>query len=82
MELIKDIKLVKRPDKVLVYSSKEGILFETNEIGEFIIQKLKEGLKKEEILDGLINETKAKKEIVNKDLNDFLDRLVKEGFLK
>lgn len=81
MKLRENIKRIKRPDKSFIFSIKEGDLFETNQVGEFIIDKIEEGKTEEEIVKALYKETKKNKKIISRDVKNFIRQLKKKGFL-
>lgn len=82
MELKENIKYVKRPNKSFIFSTKEGDLFELNEIGAVIIDKLKEGLSIEEIVNFIQKKTDEQESIIQQDVSDFLTQLKEKNFLK
>lgn len=81
MKLADDVKRVKRPDKSFVFSSKKGDLFETNEVGEVILDKIKEGKNEKEIVEFLQKETGEEKEMIEKDVKEFIVQLKENNFL-
>lgn len=82
MELKEDIRVVSRPNKVFIYSAEEGELFETNQIGEVIIKKLKEKASEQEIVDYLCKETEADRKQIEEDFAKFIQQLKEKQFLK
>ncbi len=54
-------------------------IFNTNETGAFIFNNLKDNKSIEEILELLIKEYNAPKEVLEKDLYEFIDELKKRG---
>jgi len=81
MKLRENVKRVKRPDKSFIFSVKEGDLFEINQVGEFIIDKIEENKSKEEIVESLYKETGEDKKVISKDVEDFITQLKEKGFL-
>lgn len=81
MEISKSIKVVRRPDKILLYSSEMGDLFQINEMGAFILEKIKIGRNKEEIVLELEKETHEKNKIIKKDIEEFLEILTEKGII-
>ena len=81
MKLESNIKRVKRPDKSFIFSVQEGDLFELNNIGNLIIDKIEEKLSENEIIDYLSKETGEDKNIIRNDLKEFISELKKRGFL-
>lgn len=82
MKLKEDTRIVRRPDKVLVYSSTEGDIFETNEIGGFIVERLMEGLEEKDIVTALVQATNGDEDRIAGDLKEFLAQLKEEGLLQ
>ena len=66
---------------VLIHSNESEVDFSKvitfNEVGAFIFNKIKEGKSKDEILDDLIKEYDAPKDVIEADLNDFIKDLIK-----
>jgi hypothetical protein len=81
MEISRSIKIVRRPDKILLYSSEEGDLFQINEIGIFILEKIRKGKNEVEIVLELEKETNEKKDIIKKDVKEFLEILKEKGII-
>lgn len=81
MEISRSIKMVKRPDKILLYSSEEGDLFQINEIGALIIEKIRMGKNEGEIVLELEKETHEKKDIIREDVEEFLGILKEKGII-
>jgi len=81
MKLREDVKRVKRPNKSFIFSVKEGDLFETNQIGEFIIDKIEEGKGEKEIVEALYKETEEDKKVISRDVKNFITQLKERGFL-
>lgn len=81
IEISRSIKIVRRPDKILLYSSDEGDLFQINEIGAFILEKIKQGKNEEEIVFDLEKETSGKKDMIKADVNEFLRVLREKGII-
>ena len=82
MKLNSDYSLELIDDEyVLIHSSADEVDFSKvitfNEVGAFIFNKIKEGKTKEEILDDLVKEYDATKEEISKDLDEFLNDLIK-----
>ena len=82
MKLNSDYSLELIDDEyVLSHASAEEVDFSKvitfNEVGAFIFNKIKEGKTKEEILDDLVKEYDAPKEEISKDLDEFLNDLIK-----
>lgn len=82
MRLKEDVKRVKRPNKSFIFSVKEGDLFEMNQVGEFIMDKIEEGKSEREIVESLHKETREDKKIISRDVKNFITQLKEEGFLK
>jgi DNA-binding ferritin-like protein (Dps family) len=81
MILNESVKIVKRPDKILVYFSDEGDVFETNNIGLFILGKIIEGLDEAEIVDALAEETNESRDVIGKDIQEFFTILKENGVI-
>ncbi len=62
-------------DEGFIFDPLTGESFTVNRIGLFIINRLKEGKKEEEILQGLLDEFNVSKEVAERDLIDFLEKL-------
>ena len=54
-------------------------IFNINETGAFIFNSLKEGKSKDEILELMAKEYNASKEILSKDIDEFINELKKRG---
>ena len=54
-------------------------IFNINETGAFIFEKLKDGKNKEEILELMSKEYNASKDILKNDIEEFIDELKKRG---
>lgn len=81
MEICKSINIVRRPDKILLYSSEEGDLFQINEIGKFILEKIRTGQSEGEIVLELEKETHEKNDIITEDVKEFLRILKEKGII-
>jgi len=55
-----------------VFNPTTGDSFSINELGVFIINKIKEGKTKNEILDAIAQDYNAEKSTIEKDFNEFL----------
>ncbi len=62
-------------DEGFIFDPLTGESFTVNRTGLFIINRLKEGKKEEEILQRLITDFNVSKEIAERDLIDFLEKL-------
>jgi hypothetical protein len=82
MKLKEKVKFVKRPDKFFIFSVEKGDLFETNQIGSFIIEKIEEGKSEKEIIDVLQKKTGIDKKIISKDVKNFIKKLKEKGFIE
>ncbi len=79
----KKIKIRKEKNgKFLVYIPGHRNLLVTNEIGYEIINYYLKGLRQEEILSLLMKNYNANKEILERDLTNFLKKCKKYGVLK
>jgi hypothetical protein len=81
MEISRSIKIVRRLDKILLYSSDEGDLFQINEISAFILEKIRAGKNEGEIVFELEKETHEKEDIIKEDVKDFLGILKEKGII-
>jgi hypothetical protein len=81
MKISRSFKIVRRLDKILLYSSDEGDLFQINEIGAFILEQIRAGKNEAEIVLELEKETHGKKDIINEDVTEFLKILKEKGIL-
>lgn len=54
-------------------------IFNVNETGAFIFEKLKEGKTKEEVLSLMKIEYMATEEVLKNDLDEFINELIKRG---
>ncbi len=54
-------------------------IFNINETGAFIFEKLKDGKNKEDILELMSKEYNASKDILKNDIEEFIDELKKRG---
>lgn len=53
-----------------------------NETASYILNKLKSGCSKEELIDQMLKDYDVDIEVLKKDIDDLLDFLSKEGFLQ
>jgi hypothetical protein len=81
MKISRSFKIVRRLNKILLYSSEEGDLFQINEIGAFILEQIRTGKNEAEIVLELERETHGKKDIINEDVTEFLKILKEKGIL-
>ncbi len=81
MEISRSIKMVRRLDKILLYSSEEGDLFQINEIGAFILEKIRTGKNEREIVLELEKETYEKEDRIKEDVKEFLGILKEKGII-
>jgi len=58
-----------------VFDPSTGESFTTNKTGLFILNMLKEGKSKEEIVEAIVSEYSVDKETAERDVIDFLERL-------
>ena len=54
-------------------------IFNINETGAFIFEKLKDGKTKEEVLELMSKEYNASKDVLKNDIEEFIDELKKRG---
>ena len=54
-------------------------IFNINETGAFIFEKLKDGKNKEEVLELMSKEYNASKDVLKNDIEEFIDELKKRG---
>lgn len=57
------------------------VILNTNEIGAFIYNHLKEDINKEELLSIILDEYEVSFEVANRDLDEFLNSLKQKGLL-
>ena len=81
MKISRSFKIVRRLDKILLYSSEEGDLFQINEIGAFILEQIRTGKNEAEIVLELEKETHERKDIINEDVTEFLKILKEKGII-
>ena len=62
-------------DEGFIFDPLTGESFTVNSTGLFILRKLKEDKSEEEILKGLLDEFNVSKEVAERDLIDFLEKL-------
>lgn len=74
------IKIVKRPENIYIFSPEKGDLFETNEIGEVIVNQLNDNKDEEQIVEYLHKETGMDKKTIQKDVKKFIHELNIKGF--
>ena len=77
-EIIGEYILVPLGEGALVLSG----MGTTNEVGAFICGRLKENRSYDEIYADLLNEFEVDEDVAKKDLDEFLDKLVKMGLLE
>jgi hypothetical protein len=81
MKISRSFKIVRRLDKMLLYSSEEGDLFQINEIGAFILEQIRTEKNEAEIVLELEKETHERKDIINEDVIEFLKILKEKGII-
>lgn len=62
-------------DEGFIFDPLTGESFTVNSTGLFIIRELKKGKRDDEILNGLLEEFNLSKEVAERDLIDFLEKL-------
>lgn len=62
-------------DEGFIFDPLTGESFTVNSTGLFIIRELKKGKRDDEILNGLLEEFNVSKEVAERDLIDFLEKL-------
>ncbi|RUM59353.1 MAG: PqqD family protein [Persephonella sp.] len=68
-------------DEGFIFDPLTGESFTVNRTGLFIIKKLKENKSEEEILEDMLNEFNVSKDIAEKDLIDFIQKLKSYGLV-
>lgn len=68
--------------EIYIVDSKNSYLHKINEVGSFIFEKIKEGLKEEEIVHKLIKVYDVDIETARKDFKDFCDELISKGLIE
>lgn len=82
MKLNNFVKIIDRENKVLVYFSDKGDIFETNQIGKFIIGKIQNNFSKKEIIEALVKETNENPKKIEVDVDKFIKLLKNKGIVK
>jgi hypothetical protein len=82
MRISKSLKIVRRADRILLYSSEIGDLFRINETGAFILERIIIGKDEKEIVLELEKETNEKEDIIKGDVREFLRILKKKGIIE
>ena len=82
MKLNNSVKVIVRDNKMLVYFSEKGDIFETNEVGKFIIEKIGQGFSEKQIVKALVEETKKDSKKIEADVKKFLKLLRSKGIIE
>jgi len=82
MKLNNSVKVIVRDNKMLVYFSEKGDIFETNEVGKFIIEKISQGFSEKQIVKALVEETKKDSKKIEADVKKFLKLLRSKGIIE
>jgi len=76
MQLKKDVRIVKRPNKTLIFSTDVGILYEVNKTGELILDLLKNRQTKNQLYKEMHKQfPKINRKKLQKDIDEFLKKL-------
>lgn len=71
----------KLDEKTIIFDGDKSILYTFNESASYILKKLKNGVKKSEIVSKMIKRYDVKEERVQKDFTDFLNDLKKKKII-
>lgn len=74
----KDLIIEKIDNKIVIFDSKQLILFSFNETGSYIIKKIKSGDSTDKIIKGMVKKYRIKKDLAKRDLDEFLSSLLKK----
>lgn len=77
----KDLIIEKIDNKIVIFDSKQLILFSFNETGSYIIKKIKSGDSTDKIIKGMVRKYRIKKDLAKKDLDEFLNSLLKKKLI-
>lgn len=77
----KDLIIEKIDNKIVIFDSKQLILFSFNETGSYIIKKIKSGDSRDKIINGMVRKYRIKKDLAKKDLDEFLNSLLKKRLI-
>lgn len=78
----KGLIVQKIDDKTVIFDAEESILYTLNETAAYIFQKLKRGFDKEKIIDQMTKRYQVKKERLEKDFDEFIEKLKKKKIIK
>lgn len=68
-------------EKIVIFDSEEPSTYTLNPIGSFIFEKLKDGWNQKKIIKAVVEKYDSTEENVAKDMEDFIQKLVKMKLL-
>jgi len=80
--LKKNILLHRTKDRVLLFDSKKYLLFSLNSVAGDMLEALLKHSSKESVILSIMKKYEASNKTIEKDLNNFIDNLRKNGVLK
>lgn len=75
----RDLKIIKQENGAIIFDKKQGIYFQTNDIGVEILKLLSENKSEIEIVKELANKYSIEYSIVEDDVKDFINSLNRGG---
>jgi len=81
MKLKKQLLLQKMGKVFVAYDNENSTLYEFNEVGFFILEKIKQGLSKEQVIKIITEEFGVKKEKARSDCTNFIKKIKKLGLV-
>ncbi len=82
MKLKDEIIFEQIEDEGFLYDTEKDKLFSLNDVGRFIVDLIAKKKSKDDVLKKLTSEYDVSIEQAEKDLDEFLDELNKQGFLE
>lgn len=74
------LKIIKQENGAIVFDKKQGIYFQTNDVGLKILELISNNMEMEEIISMVSEEYKLDFDTAEQDVKDFMSSLKKEGF--
>lgn len=77
MKLKKGLVIQKLGEKYVIFDNETSTLHEINDVGFFIMERLKKDINKRAIIEKLVSEYEVDEKTASKDLKEFIQALAK-----
>jgi hypothetical protein len=64
-------------DEAIIVNQKSAMLYLCNELGSFVLDKIRDGLPKDEIINAICSEYEVDNQAAEQDLLEFIESLIK-----